>query len=93
VQVLTSKLFEYIGARRPIFALLPEKNEAKELIEKYNLGIVARCGDVADIADKLSKMIESCEFSPDPKVYERFNRKNQAKRLADIFGYLIEGGR
>ena len=93
VQVLTSKLFEYIGARRPIFALLPEKNEAKELIEKYNLGIVARCGDVADIADTLSKMIESCEFSPDPKVYERFNRKNQAKRLADIFGYLIEGGR
>ena len=54
---LTGKLFEYIGARRPILALVPD-GEAKDLIVKERLGVAVRSKDIDGIENAIFKFYE-----------------------------------
>jgi len=47
-----TKLFEYINLELPILAALPD-GEAKNLIEKHDIGKVARYSDIDDLAQKI----------------------------------------
>lgn len=56
--ILTGKLFEYLGAQRPILALAPD-GEAAHLIRDLHAGVVVDPGD-ADAAEKeLGRMIHA----------------------------------
>ncbi|MBN1348408.1 glycosyltransferase family 4 protein [candidate division KSB1 bacterium] len=50
--ILTGKLYEYLGARKPILALAPEGN-AVDLIRELNAGFIAPPKDAARIKDTL----------------------------------------
>jgi glycosyltransferase involved in cell wall biosynthesis len=52
---LTGKLFEYIGARKPIIGLVPHGSDAAELIVQGN------CGTVVDVEDPRSIATTICE--------------------------------
>lgn len=54
--VYTGKLFEYIGAGRPILAIGPLRNVAAELIREKSLGIVTN--DEAELTSFLTKVLE-----------------------------------
>jgi len=88
--ILTGKIFEYIGAGLPILALAGE-GEAAELIRKYRLGWVVHPRDVAGITNILRELAEQKEALKrnrrgwaDSKVQQRFERRQQAKMLADL---------
>ena len=53
--IYTGKLFEYIGAGRPILAIGPSDNVAADLIWERNIGVVFQ--DPADISEQLHKWI------------------------------------
>ena len=92
-QILTGKLFEYIGALRPIFALAP-KGPLKDIIEKGKFGTVAPTKNIINIADKFKivydewKKMGSIGYDPNLDLRDKYTRKNITKELASIINKL-----
>lgn len=95
--ILTGKLFEYIGAGKPILALAPE-GEAAHLIRSNNLGKVAPPKDVDAIQNSLQTLVQDYLdgkpiFKMDSDVRKRFERREQAGELARLLTDLDQDRR
>ncbi|MBO9391198.1 MAG: glycosyltransferase [Roseiflexus sp.] len=82
--VYTGKLFEYLGARRPILAIGPADNVAAALIRERQAGIVS--SDPAEIADHLACWLDMKERGADipdlpESVAAGLSRQEQTRRL------------
>ena len=82
--VYTGKLFEYLGARRPILAIGPADNVAAALIRERQAGIVS--SDPAEIAEQLARWLEAKERGVDipdlpASVAAGLSREEQTRRL------------
>ncbi|RMF59874.1 MAG: glycosyltransferase [Calditrichaeota bacterium] len=91
--ILTGKLFEYIGAGKPILALAPD-GEAADLIRAHGLGRVVHPKNVSEIRDALAELIElksngKLQVKLDRAVKEKFDRKTLTRRLAEILDGLV----
>ncbi len=86
---MTGKFFEYLGAKRPIFAMVPE-GPLKEIILEGGFGTVAPPKDVSEIADKFMRHYEQWKkqdaipFNPDQDIRNRFTRKKLTEKIALI---------
>jgi glycosyltransferase involved in cell wall biosynthesis len=91
--VYTGKLFEYIGARRPILAVGNPGDVAAQLIESRGLGLVT--GDVNQILERLRNWIKQKQetgripFSVKQEVAE-FSREEQTRVLEQYLSRLIQ---
>ena len=92
--ILTGKLFEYIGAGKPILALAPE-GDAAELIRSHSLGRVVSPKNVAEIKNTILTLGD--DFSTGTLKQEgqkerrdKFERRYQTKELANIFNTLLK---
>ena len=93
--VYTGKLFEYIGARRPILAIGPADNVAAELILNRNSGIVSN--DPDKIASWLYDLIQiksqnGVILDLPESVTTGLTREEQVKRLEDFILKLERKG-
>ncbi|MBN1542371.1 glycosyltransferase [candidate division KSB1 bacterium] len=76
--VLSGKFFEYMGAGKFILGIGHPEDEAADLIRRYNLGIYT------DGKTDFFHRIDLSEWKPpDAETLARFDRKNQAFRLAN----------
>ncbi len=93
-QTMTGKLFEYIGAKRPIIALVPD-GPLKEIIEKGCFGVAAPPKDINEIANKLKfiydewKINGALSYDPDMKLRDSFTREMLTGKLASIIDNLV----
>ena len=74
------KLFEYIGARRPLFVVAPPC-ETADIVTANGLGVVAR-PDPADIAAKLAEL--AARGPAAPAAAERFGVRAATRQLAAV---------
>lgn len=84
VGVLPAKLFEYVGAGRPVLALGLESGAAADIIRSRNLGVVAN--DTAMIAAQLRRWIEEKTVTqgiagPPPEAKNGLSRIDQFRKL------------
>jgi glycosyltransferase involved in cell wall biosynthesis len=81
-----SKVMDYIGARRPILAVVDESFRVAELVEEYSLGVVATPDNPDDLANAI-EMIRSGAFTydVDDSVVEQFSRSYRLEYLAGVF--------
>lgn len=94
--VLTQKLFDYLAACKPIMAIVPPDGEAADMINRYKAGIV--CGHSIDkIYDTIKEFLNlhknnelGTRFPLNRDNYKIFERKYQAKQLAEIFLEVID---
>ncbi len=92
--IITGKVYEYIGARKPIFAVAPE-GEAAALIRDEGLGWVVSPGDVETCAATLQHIIShrgTLRKVSQNVNYGQYERREQTRRLAVIFDELITKG-
>ncbi|HON57346.1 MAG TPA: glycosyltransferase, partial [bacterium] len=89
--VLTGKLFEYIGAARPIFAIVPKNGEAEKLITQNNFGIAANTSSLDEISEKFLEIYNlffenntELNFNRDIEIRKKFTRKLLTKKFADL---------
>jgi hypothetical protein len=90
--VVTSKVFLYLYARKPILALIPSGSEVARIIREANAGEVVLPIDVEAIASKISDMykrFESGDLTCNPVGIEKFDRKIQTGMLVQIFDSLV----
>jgi glycosyltransferase involved in cell wall biosynthesis len=89
----TGKLFEYLGARKPILGCVPA-GVARTTIEDSGAGIVVAPDDVAGIASAVKSLYQKYEShtltGPSEDYVERFNRKRLTADLARTFELLVE---
>jgi glycosyltransferase involved in cell wall biosynthesis len=85
------KLFEYMGAGRPILATAYKGGPIDTLLNKSGCGVIAN--EAEEIKLVLKKwMIEfsqskkiSFGYRPDSKIIDHYSRKDQARQLAEVF--------
>ena len=92
--VYTGKLFEYIGAGRPILAIGPSDNVAAELIVERKAGIVLQ--RPTDIAEQLQKWIVQKQVSgaipPLPlDAGTGLSREEQTRQLERVLLGIVTG--
>jgi glycosyltransferase involved in cell wall biosynthesis len=94
--VIPGKLFEYIGARRPILSLGSPTAEAAEIIRDNGFGLVSN--DPAEIADRLRSWLEEKRRQggrlPDlhGRKHEAFGRAAQFRRVDALIREALHGG-
>jgi len=88
-QTMTGKFFEYIGAQRPVFALVPD-GPLKETIKKGGFGFIAPPKNIPQIAEKFKSIYDQWKdqhfiyFQPDMEFRSNFSRKQLTEKLASI---------
>jgi len=92
--ILTGKLFEYIGAKKPILALAPE-GEAADLIEDIGLGKVVPPNDPETIKKALFDYFTQWEngrlsLKTSGNRVKHLERKSLTKELAKVFDDIIQ---
>lgn len=85
--IYSGKLFEYLGARRPVLALGSVDNVAARLIRERSAGLVS--DDPGAIRDYLEGMLlrkeaEGCIPPLPPAVGSGFSREEQARSLEEL---------
>lgn len=81
---LPSKLWDYVGAQRPILAIVDPSFRVSDLIEMYDLGIVVDINDADAVANALTAFRDDYKFTPDNSVFEEYTRERSTKRIAGI---------
>jgi glycosyltransferase involved in cell wall biosynthesis len=95
-QTMTGKFFEYIGAARPIFAMVPN-GPLREIILKGRFGVVASPKNISEIAEKFHhiflewKSRGTLKYEPDLDLRNSFSRKQLTGRLAAIIEKITGG--
>jgi glycosyltransferase involved in cell wall biosynthesis len=92
-QIYPAKLFEYLGARRPILAVAPPGVTA-DLVRELGAGTVGDRDDPQSVADAILTLYKSfqngnlSEYAPDD--LEPFTRQYQARQLADVLDNVVK---
>jgi len=92
--LVPGKLYEYIGARRPVLAVVPE-GEAADTVRENGRGEVAPIDDPRGIAKAISRMYDlhmegSLDSAYSLGELPRYTRRNAAVRLDEIMLSLLE---
>lgn len=88
-----SKLFEYIGMRKPILAVSPRGGATYNLVRKESLGEVAHAEDPEEIAAAVERMYvkwrgEGPKDTTTEEVYQKFDVRNITGLLANVFSQV-----
>ena len=90
--VVTSKLFEYLGVKRPILCIGNEKGDVHEIISKLENSYVVGFLDSNNLKDKIFTYYDKMknETLPLIKGGETFSIQNRTKDLADLLRKNIQ---
>lgn len=81
--ILTGKLFEYLGARKPILCIGPTDGDVAKIIEECKAGKTFDYSDENGIYDFIETYMSN-EFIFENKNYLKYSRRNLTKNLSKI---------
>ncbi len=92
--VQTTKLFEYLRAKKPILAIIPPKGEAAELINKCKSGWIFDSGDEAAIYRGFDFIFQKWSagelaINPDIAEIEKYEQAKQVALLSEFINKII----
>lgn len=93
--VFTGKLFEYLGARRPILALAPLDGPAARLIAETATGYTVDSEDTVGIGRQLEQIYGAWQaqrfvYQPHTALVNQYSRRAATQKLAGIFDEVLD---
>lgn len=85
---IPSKLYDYIGARRPIIAIVDPSFRVAKLIRENGLGIVVEPGDEEGVANAIER-IRSDDFTYEPGNVEKFTRQHSTDAYVETLESIV----
>ena len=86
------KLYEYLGARRPVLAIMPSEFEAARIIRETGAGVTVAAEDAAAIdrclIDSYLEYKSASACSMNERDLSQYERRYGAKQLANILSEL-----
>jgi hypothetical protein len=90
---IPAKLYEYLRARRPIFALVDNQGETAALLRETKVGTFVPLDSTEKIATGLLEFLEKIRSGTAPvasdEEIERHTRRNKASELACLFEEVV----
>jgi glycosyltransferase involved in cell wall biosynthesis len=92
-QMMSSKIFEYIGAGHPILAVAPPDSAASRLVEDLQLGRTESPHSPEDTAGVMYEMLENKVNTTriSSERLQRFHRRYLTQQLAGVLDNLAKG--
>lgn len=92
--VVTGKVFEYLGAERPILAVVPPDGEVAALVRQTRSGIVVDPDETDTAADALRDLYlqwrsGGIAYAPQKGEVAQYSRLHQARQLCEILDRLV----
>lgn len=91
--ILPGKIYEYVGARKPIFACVPD-GAAKVVLEEYGASFITEPDNIEEIKNEMLKIYELYENDklpkPDEEYVKQFERKNLTEDLTKQFQFFLK---
>lgn len=92
--IITGKIFDYIGAQKPILCIGPKHGDAAKVISEFNLGLNFEYDEVDTLTSELEKLLNSdiswkISQQKDLKIHP-FSRYNLTKKLSEIIYSVSE---
>jgi len=85
-----SKIWDYVGAERPILAVTDPGFRSSEFVQREGIGLSADPTDPDDIAATLGTFHDG-EFEYEPAGTEQFRRERNVAELLDVLETVVEG--
>ncbi len=90
--ISTGKLYEYIGAKKPILATIPD-GAARRVLEKHGAAFIANPDDAEGIANHLSTLYalhrKGALPKPSSEFVSNFDRRELTRQLAQVFASAL----
>ena len=92
-QISTGKLFEYMGTRKPILALVPP-GAASDTLHRYKAAYVVSPEDINQATQALNRIRndwrDQCFPKPDVAFVSTLSRKHLTKKLSDVLNTVVQ---
>lgn len=82
--ILTGKLFEYMGAQRPILCIGPREGDTKRIIDTYPRARYVAYDEVEACVDALEELMAMDEKKVSKESVMKYSRKNLTKEYSSI---------
>lgn len=82
--ILTGKLFDYLGAGKPILGIGPAEGDAARLLQEASAGQVFSYSDFDGLDRVLHHWLTENQFYSEPDKIRKYSRKVQASEIANL---------
>lgn len=92
-EIVPGKVYEYIGVKRPILAIAPNRSAIAELLLETGSGKVAHQNEIDRIAENFLEYFTKWQnreeiFSPNLDKVNSYERRNAAKKLSELLNKI-----
>lgn len=86
-----SKIWDYVGSRTPILAIVDPDFRVASFLEEHGLGIVAEPGDPKAVCEAI-EAVRTGEYKYDPpaSVFEKFSRERHVAEYVSVLEETLE---
>lgn len=93
--ILTGKVFDYLGARRPILALGPSGGDADKILRETEAGTLVRFDDENGMRSTLASLVKQwrknqLKSAHGNRARLNYTRRKLTEKLASLFDSLVE---
>ncbi len=93
-EIVPGKVYEYLGAMRPLIAIAPPEGAIGELLRETGAGETVQQSDIEGQARLVQRIYDDwsqgrASFAANPETIEQYERREATRKLASLFDQIL----